>query len=457
MGDDGTDAIDAFARHVASTGFDDIPAQAIDKAKTFILDSFGVAIAGTTGPYVAELIEAARDWGAGDAASVWGHGARLPAPSAAMVNAYQTHNSEFDAIHEGAVVHAMASILAASMSDAERRGGVSGRALLEAIVLGCDVSCGIGLGATTGLSFFRPATAGAFGALAAIGKLSGLDAEGLVDGFGLLLGQISGTMQAHREGSAALGLQLGFCTRAAVMARDLAARGVTGPHDVLEGEFGYYALFEGGHDLAGVLPALGETWRIAEISHKPFPSGRASHGSIDALLCLRRQHGFGPEDVAHVLAEVTPLVLALTGRPMIDDPGPNYARLCIPYVGAVALLGDAVEVADFRADRLGDPDVAALARRIEVVATDNPDPNALVPQRITVRLEDGTEHTLDVETVIGHPDKPLTREQHLAKFRSNWQAGVNPLPEANGEALIEAIGRLEEIADCREIAALLTP
>ena len=147
MGDDGTDAIDAFARHVASTGFDDFPAEAIDKAKTFILDSFGVAIAGTTGPHVAELIEAARDWGAGDAASVWGHGVRLPAPSAAMVNAYQTHNSEFDAIHEGAVVHAMASILAASMSDAERHGGVSGRALLEAIVLGCDVSCGIGLGA----------------------------------------------------------------------------------------------------------------------------------------------------------------------------------------------------------------------------------------------------------------------------------------------------------------------
>lgn len=452
-----TDAIDTFARHVASTGFDDIPAAAIDKAKIFILDSLGVAIAGTTGPHVAELIEAARGWGAGDAASVWGRGERLPTPSAAMINAYQTHNSEFDAIHEGAVVHAMTSVLAALLADAERQGGVSGRALLEAVVLGCDVSCGIGLGATTGLSFFRPATAGAFGALAAVGKLAGFEAATLTDGFGLLLGQISGTMQAHREGSATLGMQLGFCTRATIMARDLALRGIRGPRNVLEGEFGYYALFEGGCDLSNVLPALGMVWRIAEISHKPFPSGRASHGAIDALLTLRREHGFAAEEVAQVIAEVPPLVLELTGRPMIDDPGPNYARLCIPYVGAVALLRDTVEVADFRADRLGDPDVAALARRVEVVATANPDPNALVPQRIMVQMEDGTEHALQIETVIGHPDRPLAPERHLAKFRSNWRAGIHLLPEKNGEALIDTIDRLEEIADCREIIALMTP
>ena len=350
----------------------------------------------------------------------------------------------------------MASILAALLAHAGRRPGISGRELLLALVLGVDVSCSIGLGATTGLRFFRPATAGAFGAAAALGKVEGFDAARLVNAFGLLLGQISGTMQAHVEGSMLLGMQLGFCTRAAVMAHDMAARGLEGPKEVLEGRFGYYALFEGGCDLADVVAGLGTAWRVAELSQKPFPSGRATHGVVDALLTLKRRHGFAPDQVERVTATVTPLVFQLTGRPHIDDAPANYARLCIGYVGAVALTRGGVDVSDFGPHRLADAGVHALARRFDVLADDTADPNALAPVSVGVRLADGSEYAIAIDAALGHPSKPLTRQAHLDKFRRNWRGGAKPLADDNRARLEALIDGLEEVPDCAEIVRLLT-
>ena len=92
----------------------------------------------------------------------------------------------------------------------------------------------------------------------------------------------SGTMQAHAEGKPALPIQIANAARAAVMAVDLAEAGLPGPEASLEGPFGYLTLFEAAHDLTPLTdPASG--FRIAEVSWKPFPTGRAAHGGIVAL------------------------------------------------------------------------------------------------------------------------------------------------------------------------------
>src|SRR5215469_15752485 len=77
-------------------------------------------------------------------------------------------------------------------------------------------------------------------------------------------------------------MQMGFAARSAVTAVELARRGMPGPHAPITGEFGYFTLFEGVADPAP-FDELGHFWRITELSCKPFPSGRATHGGIDAL------------------------------------------------------------------------------------------------------------------------------------------------------------------------------
>jgi aconitate decarboxylase len=450
------DAIFRLAEHVVTTSCDDLPAPAVAAAKTFIVDSFGVAVAGSAGPSVAELIAAQESSGRGGDARVWVRGTRLPAAAAALCNGYLIHNSEFDCVHEVAVVHPMAVLLAAATAHAERAGRISGRDFLTAVVLGVDIAAGLGLAAKAPLRFFRPATAGAFAATAAIGRLMGFDVGTLVNAFAITHAQLCGTMQAHAEGSPLLAMQIGFNARNALVACDLAAAGVTGPQNVLEGPFGYYPLFEGAHDdLGPVLESLGKVWRITEVAHKPFPCGRATHGVVDGILQLKRRHGFAATNVVRVECEVPPLTHRLVGRPARAKMPVSYARLCAPYAVASALLSDTLALTDFRPEALADPDRLALAARIALRVDPNPDPNALAPVRVAVMLAGGAKHAIEIEQVYGSPARPMTPEAHLAKFRQNWRAAVPPLAAAAGETLAARVDALEALADVTALVDLL--
>ncbi len=448
------DAIANFAEHATATRYDDLSAAAVAATKTFILDSIGVGVAGSAGPWVEQLVSCLNQWGAAAESRMLVRGTALPAPAAAMGNAYQIHNSEFDCVHETAVVHPMAAVLAATLAHAERAGGVGGRELIAAVTLGVDVACNIGIASNAPLKFFRPGTAGAFGAAAAVGRLMGFDAATLINAFGVTYSQMCGTMQAHSEGSLVLAMQIGFNARNAVVACDMAARGLVAPQNLLEGPFGYYNLFEGERDLAPALAALGKVWRITEVAHKPFPSGRATHGVVDGVLQLQRELGFTAGDVEQVTATVPPLTHRLVGRPITADMTPNYARLCVAYVTARALLVGTVDVDDFRPEMLADPATHALARRFEIVQDDNPDGNTLLPITVAVTLGDGSRPERSLDLVYGNPAKPMTRDAHLAKFRRNWVSGATPLDPAAGERLIAAIDELEDVSETRELIDL---
>ena len=320
------DPIHRFARHVAGARHAELPPDVVLAVKTFVLDTLGVGVAGSGDPLSARIAETVAGWGTGEEATVWGSGQRLPAQGAAFVNAFQIHCLEYDSVHEGAVVHAMATLLSAVAAQAERRGGVTGRDLIAAVAAGVDVAAALGLAAKGGMTFFRPATAGAFGAVAALGSVAGLAPDALVNVFGIVGGHACGTMQAHTEGSRLLPAQIAFNARGALTALDLAAAGLAGPHEVLEGDFGYFHLFESGAwDLGPVLADLGRVWQITRVSHKPFPSGRATHAAIDGVLRLKRRHGFAAGEVASVCATVPPLIQRLVGRP--DVPAP-LGELC---------------------------------------------------------------------------------------------------------------------------------
>lgn len=455
--------IDRVAAHVLDTRYEDLPPEAVDKVQTFLLDTLGVGIAGSSGAQVAELIALGQAWGPQKEATVWLTGERMAAPSAAIVNAYQIHCLEFDCVHEGAVLHPMATMLAAVLAWAEREAGrgrtVTGRELVVALATGLDVATMLGIVTDAPLRFFRPATAGGFGAVAAIGRLAGFDARQLKDALGAQYSQASGTLQPHVEGSPMLGMQVGFNARAAILSADLAAAGFRGPHDIFTGQYGYLKLYEGGdHHLEAFLPSLGRDWQVCNLSHKPYPSGRLTHGVVDGLGRLMAQHGFAAGDIARVTAHVPPLVNRLVGRPDLPAPEANYAKLCLRFVAGCFLARGRVDVPDFRGRAaLEDPEVHRFAALVDVVQDANPDLNALDPQTIEVRLHDGTEHAITLPHVYGHPAVPLTAEENADKFRRCAGYGRLPLPEPRAEALIAACGALSVLADITDLVCLTLP
>jgi len=445
-------AADRFAHHALDTRFADLPPAAVEKAKVFVLDSLGVGIAGSSVEGGEGLMRVAAGWGS-SAVPVWGRTARLSAPAAAFVNAWQMHNQEYDCLHEGAVVHAMATLLPAALAAAEMRGGASGAELIAAVAVGVDIAAGLGLASRAGFRFFRPGTAGGFGATAAAARLLRIDRRALKAAFAWQLAQASGTMQAHVEGSPLLPAQLAFNARAAVQSCELAQLGFAAPEAVFEGQFGYLNLFEGDAALGPVLQSLGHDWRIAEFSHKPFPAGRATHGGIEGAMALQARHGFAATDVERVEIDAPPLIVRLVGRPPRPEAGASYTRLCMAWTVARVLIAGKIDLTDYR-DALMDPATLDLARRVSVTTDGNPDPNALVPQRVMVRLRSGAELTWGCETMLAHPARPLTTEQHLAKFRRCLDFSATRLPANTGGRLIETVAQLEELKDVRDLGSL---
>ena len=201
---------------------------------------------------------------------------------------------------------------------------------------------------------------------------------------------------------------------------------------------------------------LGNSWRITELSCKPFPSGRATHGGIDALQRLMKEEDVIAERVVACRFCVSPLTARLIGRPITKLMTPNYARLCLQYVGAVCLRRGTLGLDDFTAEALGDPQTLALGHRLQVVEDGNPDPNALLPQRVEIDLAEGRTVTRSVKAVLGSPVRPLTADAMREKFEMCWRA-VSELPLDQGAALWNRISALENLEDVRVLAVLASP
>lgn len=403
-----------------------LPVPVRNAALRLLGDTLAVGAAGSTAPGAENVFAAASLWGHGTDSRVLARHARLPAAGAAFVNAFQIHCLEWDAVHELAVVHALSTVTAAVMAAIDRRGGCDPDAALAALAVGVDVAGGLGIAARSPLRFFRPATAGCIGAALAVARIDAV--ENIDDVLGLAYSQCAGTMQAHVEGSIALPLQIAGAARAAIAAVDLVKAGLTGPHDVLEGPFGYFKLFDDG-DLAAYTDHLGSIWRIAEVSVKPFPSGRASHGVLATLDALRREGRADPQSIARIEAFVPPLVHRLVGRPLQPAMTPAYARLCLPLLSALMLTDGRIDPRRFTPEVFADPAIGALADKLVITRDGNDDPNALAPQRVVITRTDGNTIKQTIPNVLGHPRAPMNAAQSDAKRELARELTAN-IPDA---------------------------
>lgn len=454
------DPIERFLDLIEQTRLEDIPAPALEAGRVFFLDTAGVALAGRLAPKLDDLLAAARLWAPqgrqAEGAVIWNTGLRTAAPVAALINGYQCHALEYDCVYEPGVVLPAPPIFAALMTHASTLAAAgrapSGADLLRAFIVAVEVSCTLGAATRGNMIFFRPSTTGVFSALAAIACIDPLPREQLRYAFGIAYSQMCGPMQAHEEGSMMLAMQMGFAARNAQQAFDMARFGITAPAHLLMGRFGFFQNFEREHDLAAVLPGLGRDWKIAQMSHKPFPSGRVTHGLVYALRQLRETHGITPgnalQRVRRIQVTLPPLGKRLVGRPMVHHPAPNYARLCMPFVAAAELLRNRVDPSTFTPEVLQDEALETLALRVHTMEVAHANPNAFYPQHLTLELNDGQRVEQPIPHAWGHPAQPMDAAAREDKFSLCWALARPDGGATAGQALIEWLRSVDQRPDC---------
>lgn len=122
-------------------------------------------------------------------------------------------------------------------------------------------------------------------------------------------------------------------------------------------------------------------------------------------------------------------------------------KFSVWFLAALALAEGSVTLDKFTDEKVNDPRLVRLRRKIETRL----DPRIGFGARLCIRMTDGTEHKAFLAKPKGDPDNPLTFDELTAKYRH--AAGL-ALPEANIESLIDAVKRLEAVADVNDMVRL---
>ncbi len=450
-------------RFCAETAAGQIPPPVLDRATDLFLDYVGVVLGSLE---IAETSRIVTDLFAGfggEAQSrIIGRSGRVPAPSAAFANAAVHHAIELDDTHSGASLHPGTCVIPAAVAVAELR-GASGRALLRAMVLGYEVAVRLGRALDPQAHYrrgFHPtSTCGAFGAAVAAGSVVGLKEEQLAHALGIAGSFAAGNIEFLNDGSLTKRIQPGVAAWGGTLAALLAERGYTGPRGILEGSYGFLRGYSDAGDATRLSDRLGEGFALMETGIKPHACCRYCQSPIDGALALRAEHRLAPE----AIEKVTVGLVRQGMKNVAEDPDRRRApasvvdaQFSLYYCVAAALVLGHVFVEAFQPERLMDPAIREMARKVEAVH--DPSLEAVYPREwpawITIRLRDGREQTARVSTSKGDPENPLTRDELRAKFRA--LAGRRCAP-GDVEQIWRSCATIADAPDVNRITALLAP
>ncbi|MDB5945240.1 MAG: MmgE/PrpD [Ramlibacter sp.] len=381
-------------------------------------------------------------------ATVLGRRDRVDMASAALVNGITSHTFDFDDTHLKTIIHPAGPVASAVLALAERS-GCSGRELIDALVLGIDVSCRVGnmmYPEHYDRGWHITGSTGMLGAAAACSRLLRLDPQQTQMALGIAASQPVGMREQF--GTMTKPFHPGGAARAGLMSALMASHGYTASPKALEAPRGFAQTVSTKNDWTQITGELGQRFEISFNSYKPFACGIVIHPSIDACVQLREQ-GVRPEQVERIELKVHSLVLELTGK---KEPADGLQSKFSVYHGCAAGLtfGRAAEdeFSDAVVNRL---DMVALRRKVIATVDDTIDEASV---DVTAVLMEGRRVHVFVEHAIGSIENPMTDALLEGKFHGL----SDPVLGAPASSrLIDACWGLGDAADVRALVKLAVP
>ena len=385
-------------------------------------------------------------------ASVLGRTEKVDMGSAALLNGITSHTFDFDDTHLKTIIHPAGPVASAVLALAEHTGS-SGREVIDALVLGIDVSCRVG-NAMYPEHYDRgwhiTGSTGTLGAAAACARLLKLDVQKTAMALGIAASQPVGMREQF--GTMTKPFHPGGAARAGLMSALLASQGFTASPRALEAPRGMMQTVSTRNDWNEITHELGQRFEISFNSYKPFACGIVIHPSIDACAQLRERfsrEGVTAEQIERVELKVHSLVLELTGK---KEPADGLQAKFSVYHGCAAGLtfGRAAED-EFSDEIVNRADMVALRRKVVATVDDSIDEASA---DVTAVLKDGRRVHVFVEHAIGSLQNPMTDTLLEAKFQdlSDPILGAGRTSE-----LINACWALGAQARVAAVIALATP
>lgn len=447
-----------LAEFVAKTGYKDLPRDVIEIGKVYTLDAVSSGIVGADLPWCEMVAGVAKEAGCRGESTVFLHPWRTSPAYAALINGTMIGGFETDHAYGPGSTHPSAAAFPAALGLGEKE-HIDGKTLLTAMTLAYEVLCRVGDGATRAVEdragFHGPGTNAPFGGAAAAGKVLGLDTKQMMNAFGIAGSHGAGLLEFAHEGAMIKRMHMARGCQTGLESALLANKGFTGPSTVLEGKYGFWKVYSPSPKPELAVEGLGQEWRMKRMMVKPYACHGTQMAVVEGLVKFRKESGIDAKAISKVrVVGPTQMVEKHDDREATTIMGAQYSG---PFCAAIALVRDIGNPQIFKSeDVIRDPEVRALAKKVEMVADEKRFGFAAISGRtrseVTVEMKDGKRYELEFMGFKGAPDSPLTFEDITDKFR---RFTVPIIGEKKAAEIIEKVRNLETIGDINELTRLL--
>jgi 2-methylcitrate dehydratase PrpD len=432
-----------LAQFAAETKYRDIPKEVLEFTKALTLKTVAGMVVGANKPSGRKLAALIRGRKLPEEVGVLGSSFKTSLWEAIFLNAFFAHASELedDRFYEGASWDITVIPVLVSLAE---NSGLSGKALLEALVVGLEVHARTCLFSVEPLGLVM--VPGAVGPAVAAARALDLSTEETASAAGLAmsgvpLSSLNFGTDAHYFESALQSLQ-------GLIAAEMAKQGMTSNPNIAA----YMSNLLGRDRVAPerMTEDLGRRWRLGDTWIKKYPCCFATHRQIDALIELRNEHNLSYQELEAVEVHIGP-----SDEPCHRPEPKTEGDLQFSYqhVLACVMLDGDVNLEHFAESAISDPRLREARSKIKVIPHPDWSPCALVePARLIARMKDGREYSRERKHAIGSPEEPLTMEQ-LRGLYAKFTRGI--LPEDHISRTAEALLNLENLGDVRELVDML--
>lgn len=436
--------LDTLAAFVADFRLESLKPATVEQTSYVMLDTIGAIAGGAAEPEMQALTAKLAVSPAGEA-SVIGTDKKAVSAAAAFLNGTAGTFLEMDEGNRFAKGHPAIHALPAIWALAEIK-GLSGKAVMEALVLGYEIGARIGIAAALRPDMHPHGTWGTVGAATAVAKLLGYDAAQIRETINVASSlTLATSKRTMLEGGTVRNAYAGISNRMALMAIDLIEAGFVGERDGLSSVFG--RVVSETFDTAKMIDGLGHDWQIDHNYFKLHSCCRYNHGALDALDLLLAREPVAPDAVERV--DVASYLYAAE----LDDQAPRNtlgAKFSVPFAVATRLVRGSSAVENFTWDALRDERVQALAKRVFVV--EDKAMTSRLPQvrpaRVDLRLRDGRTLTAAVEANRGDDQDPYSREELTAKY---FSLTARVWSHETADTVRKKILTLDRVSDLRSV------
>lgn len=437
--------ISQLSEYLIHLRYDDIPKEAIEKAKLCFIDYLAVYLRGLESENAKIAIKTIYEL----------YGTDFNSLNKGFINGIASHSLDLDDGHRWAQLHPGAvvfSTVLAMISDRNLDMDIPSKEFFEAVIGGYEIAIALGMLVNPNhrnQGFHSTGTIGTLAAGAVASKLLRLDKEKTEHCFGLCATQSSGLLEADHAGTMGKSLHVGNAVYNGILSAYLAKNGFTGGESLIDGNEGFIKamasdLYEKHCDENGILDdsKLSQfidmnlnKFHINNVYLKKYPFCRHIHSAIDSTLALKNDL----KDLNNLEIDCSDISSIDIETYKIASEHDNYnpkneqdLKQSLPYAVAIALvfddlsldsIDDLIEKGLFD-EKSSDKSILKIREIVRKINIDNNEElNQMTPEKrpskVTIKFCDDSYENLEETTYypLGELENPLSENDILDKFK----------------------------------------